>query len=161
MRVVKLLLILVPLSLCTWFIIAVIFGALEKMRMSACYENENQIWMGLMMYADDWHETLPPADRWTERIMPQIMFAGILKCPNDNSPEKCSYAFNAALSGRSLNDIPSQDKTVLIFETSRPGDAPVGGPNDVANPGRHKGGNFFTYVDGHKKGEKQTPKFGP
>jgi len=139
----------------------VFMQAKEKAQQVSCLSNEKNLCLAMLMFADDHNDTLPQASRWMEDISPYMKETHELKCANDKSNAKSSFAMNAALSGKKLGEIADPANTVLLYETSAPGDSPSGGAEDVALPGRHNKGNNFAFADGHCKWQKQTPEFGP
>lgn len=156
----------IPLSVFSITILmAILFPVFMQARAKAtqvsCLSNEKNLCLAMLMYVDDYDGTFPLADRWTEGLSPYMGSAKLLKCPDDKSGAKSSYAMNAALSGKKESDIANPGQTVLLYETSAPGDSPSGGAEDVASPGRHNRSNNFGFADGHCKWQKQTPEFGP
>ena len=127
----------------------------------ACMSNEKQIALAMLMWAEDHNKKLPSATTWAKDIMPYTKNAKILRCLADDSNAKCSYAMNAALSGKKLDDIDDPLQTVILYETAHPGDSPSGGIADVLRPARHNDGNHYTFVDGHVMWFKEPPPFWP
>ncbi len=138
-------------------------NAREAARRAECYSNMEQIAVSLTQYANDNDDRFPQANRWTDAVYPYFKTWKLLHCPADHSHAKSSYAMNAALSGKKLSEVRDPQNTVLIFDTSRPGDSPRGGRELVPHPGRHRGGNNFGFVSGYVKWYEydKTPTFGP
>jgi prepilin-type processing-associated H-X9-DG protein len=126
---------------------------------ATCLSNEKQIALAMLMFADDHDGILPNADTWKDDLLPYIKNAKLLQCPSDISGAKCSYAMNAALSGKKSREIANPGQTVLLFESAKPGLVTSGRATDVATPPRHSGGNCFAFADGHAKCQKATPTF--
>jgi len=152
---------IVWLSILVAILLPVFFTARGKAQEASCLSNEKQLALAMLMFAEDHNGQLPQADRWTDDILPYTKNINILRCPSDKSGEKSSYAMNIALSGKKLEEIANPFETVLIFDTSRPGLCPAGGPEMVASPPRHQGKNNFAFADGHIKSCEETPPFGP
>lgn len=124
----------------------------EREEQADCLSNLKQLGLGLLCYAEDHDENLPPADKWCDEIWPYIKDEQVLKCPA--APElACGYVFNAALSGVNLGKIERPAETIILFDSEQ------GQRNgSVAlmtawppKPGRHNEGNNTAFVDGHVK----------
>ena len=84
--------------------------------------NMSQMSKGLMSYADDNGGKLPPADKWCDAIMRAVGSPMVFVSPLDQDAiaqsrtgkKVSSYAFNAALAGKSLHEL--DHRTVLVFE---------------------------------------------
>ncbi|MEN6304084.1 MAG: hypothetical protein ABFD96_15240 [Armatimonadia bacterium] len=117
---------------------------------STCLSNLKQICLGILMYAQDHDEVLPPADKWVDEIMPYLKNELVFKCPA--APDlQCAYAFNAALSKMPLGRINNPAETIVVFESNLGTRNAHGNPTDLPNPARHNDGNNFGYVDGNCK----------
>jgi|GEM_PF-6542089 len=136
-------------------------GSGPEIEAAACLSNIKQINLGMLMFASDNDERLPSADRWVDEIMPYVKSPEIFKCPGDKSGAKSSYAMNSTLSGMSMKDIKNPSELVLVFETSKPGNNPAGGPEAVLKSSRHNSMAAFGFTDGHAKMEKNIPNFDP
>lgn len=138
--------------------------ALERSQQSArkavCLSNVKNLSLAMQMFVADNEDRFPEAHRWVEALHDYIKSEDVLKCPEDDSDARCSYAMNEALSGLSLSDLDDPSSVVLFFETAEPGDNPVGGPDDVVSPGRHMGGNNYGFADGHASWSAEVPDFG-
>ncbi len=84
--------------------------------------NMSQMSKGLMSYADDNGGKLPPADKWCDAIMRAVGSPMVFVSPLDQDAmaqsrtgkKVSSYAFNAALAGKSLHEL--DHRTILVFE---------------------------------------------
>jgi prepilin-type processing-associated H-X9-DG protein len=123
-----------------------------------CQSNLKQLALGMLMYAQDYDECFPPADRWSDVIYPYIKNWGILKCPGDPKHEY-GYAFNRALSFKRLGEIPRPAETPLLFDSTlgkkNAADEGISWPSG----GRHSGGNSCAFTDGHVKWFREKPDF--
>ena len=130
--------------------------AREKARTASCQSNLKQIALGVMMYAQDYGERCPLADKWTGQLAPYIRNDLIFRCPSvamgqttpPGAPIVTDYGYNAALNGLAMEKIKSPASTVLNFESNGP---IAGGVESLIQPGRHQKGNNFAYTDGHVK----------
>lgn len=134
--------------------------ARQKAYETVCISNMRQLTLAILAYASNHNERLPDASTWVSDIMPHVKDQDIFKCRRDGSGEDCSYAMNAALSGRSLSML-NDTGVVLLYETATPGPCPYGGVEDIADPPRHNGGNIYGFADSHVKWHKKPPSFGP
>jgi prepilin-type processing-associated H-X9-DG protein len=118
--------------------------------MEACQANLGQLGLAVMMWAQDHDEVLPPAANWTQELMPYLKSDRVFRCPG--APElECGYAYNLAVAGTKLAQMPNPAETVLFYETTlgMPNPADLG--ESQPKPGRHNAGNSMAYVDGHVK----------
>jgi len=114
-----------------------------------CQSNLKQLAMAVLMYAADWDGQLPALGEWTDRINPYMRNDELLRCPSDPVAD-CSYAFNAALEGLALKDIPAPGETILLFE-AKVGERNVAG--GAAEAAAHHGDVVYVaFADGHVAG---------
>ena len=82
--------------------------------------NASQLGRGLHGYASENDGRLPPANQWCDAILREVGTEQVFMSPQDptmqdDAPGKrSSYAMNAAVAGKNLNEL-AQD-TVLVFE---------------------------------------------
>jgi len=85
--------------------------------------NIGQINRALQAYAQDHDGKLPPADKWCDAIMREVGTPRIFISPQDpeamakfeRGEKVCSYAFNAALAGKNIDEI-FDGRLVMVFE---------------------------------------------
>jgi prepilin-type processing-associated H-X9-DG protein len=105
-----------------------------------------------MMYAQDWKEQFPPADRWTDNIRPYVWSEERFHCPAAPRRETFSYGFNVHLGAVSLERVSRPAQTILLFETSGNVRNAHWDPKITsAIAWRHNGGASFAWADGHVK----------
>ena len=142
---------------------AIIKPVFERARASAqkavCLSNTKNLSLAMLMYTQDHEGRFPEADGWVEALADYIADESVLKCPEDDSEASCSYGMNAALSGKTLDEIGDPSGIVLFFETASPGDNPAGGAADIVDPPRHLGGNNYGFIDGHVVWLEEAPGF--
>ncbi len=133
-------------------LLPVFVRAREKARQAACQANLKQIGLEQMMYAADYHDHLPDAGVWPEKLNPYTHNALIYKCPSDErtSPplwqgNPVSYTMNTACSGVDLKTVASPADVPLTYD----GLVLAGGVGDADF--RHNGGANSVYADGHAK----------
>jgi prepilin-type processing-associated H-X9-DG protein len=109
-----------------------------------CISNTKQLANAMLLYANDYDGHLPQAANWPQAMHPYTRNDRLLKCPEDKSSAKCSYAMNAALSGKDSYALENSAEVVILFEVAHPGQS-GGGPRDVIRPGRHKEGRHYLF----------------
>lgn len=117
----------------------------------ACQSNLKQLALAALMYASDYDERFPIADRWSWALHPYCRNVAIHHCPSDEEPY--SYAVNYKLSRQPMSKVTYPGTTVLLFESD------LGLPNawddeeypgtSLCDPPRHNEGNNYAFVDGH------------
>lgn len=132
-----------------WHIFA---QAQDKAPTASCQSNLKQISLGILMYAQDWDENLPPAPQWATQAGTYTKYnanAPLWHCPTATSPY--SYAMNRALAGVSMSEINEREKTITLFESDASIWNMTGGKEILPKPGRHNGRGNFALLDGHVK----------
>jgi prepilin-type processing-associated H-X9-DG protein len=127
--------------------LAILMPALSRVKVLAeqtvCATNMKGLAIATMVYANDYEDKLPTADKWCDLLIEKAdVSEKSFYC--HNQPEgSFSYALNKNIT--SLNVEPD---TVLIFESDGGRNA-AGGPEMLASQ-RHKGGGCnVVFVDGH------------
>ncbi len=146
-------------------VLTVIFGPLITSRaiparVVTCAGNEKQMGLCLLMYAEDYDGRLPRASEWMDMTLPYVKNKGVFRCPEriPSQPTDFGYAFNASLSMQMLPAVKSPDKAVMFYDaTNLRWNFNAPGRTGVANPPRHKGGDYFGFADGHVKWQSLTP----
>jgi prepilin-type processing-associated H-X9-DG protein len=115
-------------------------------RLVHCLNNEKQIALATLAYAQDYDSTLPPhhnaVGTWPELMAPYLGEAcrSLLQCPSAREGG-CSYLYrNEPLQSEKLTQLESAESLVLGAEGSAQGLAR-----------RHDGGFIAWYADGHAK----------
>jgi len=112
----------------------------------ACVSNLKQVALYARLYANDNGNKFPNANKWCDELQPLSGSAKMFYCPAaDRSVRSCSYGYNAALSGRSEDDV--NPATVMFFEI--PGGWNVsGGSEQLLAKSRHHGVINVAFADG-------------
>jgi type II secretory pathway pseudopilin PulG len=76
--------------------------------------NLKQLGLAARMYANDHGNKFPPAATWCDAIQENVMSPKPYKAPNDTTPGRCSYAYNAKLSDMAEGKVSPE--TVMFFE---------------------------------------------
>ena len=100
---------------------------------SLCQTKMQRIGAALKTYAER-HNGKLPAKNWVDELSPIISDQDVFRCPNDKTTGRSSYALNAHLVGKKWSDIPPE--TVLLYETKKAGDNPIGIGDDVVSLGK-------------------------
>lgn len=127
---------------------------------TACQSNLKQLALGMLMYAQDYNEKFPPAERWEDAIRLYVKNFQIFTCPAVPSQEH-GYAFNRALSGKSLGGVPRPAETILVYESAAGQKNAADDGSSWPEPPRHGTSNGCAYADGHVKLMPSKPTFGP
>lgn len=131
----------------------------DEARQQQCLSSLKQLMLGMLMYAQDHDNVLPDAATWMDELMPYLKNDQLFYCPS--APHlKYGYAMNAALSKRNTAEIAEPWQVAVIFDSDLGTRNACGGPDAVANPPRHNGGNNYAYADGHVKWCTEIPSFG-
>ena len=115
-----------------------------------CISNCKQLGFGMLQYAQDWDETLPPSSQWATAIEKQIPKAEVWHCPAATLPY--SYACSKEAGNLALSNVYAPATTVLLFEMDATIKNASGGPQDIVKSRRHfSDGNNYGLMDGHVK----------
>jgi prepilin-type processing-associated H-X9-DG protein len=142
---------LVPIQL------AILMPALGKVRCLAqrqlCGTNLSGLGKAMMVYANDYNDTYPSADKWCDLLVekadvPKQSFS----CPSNKAKVNMSYyVFNVNAVGKKASELPPD--MVLIFETNTPGWNMVGGKELISTQNHQGEGCNILYADGYCKYE--------
>ena len=127
-------------------------NARENARRASCQSNLKQQMLGVLMYAQDYDEKMPPARTWVDVLQPYVKSEQVFKCPSMTAitnGQGLGYAFNQNLSQISAEKIKMSSSTVAIYETSNPARNWFGPGTGRAY--RHAGGSNIGFADGHVK----------
>jgi prepilin-type processing-associated H-X9-DG protein len=118
--------------------------AKSKAQTIMCVNQLKQQALAVHMYADDNNGVLPAGAKWCDALKPYLGGSvSVFRCPLDRPDTKCSYAFNARLSGLKLDKV--NHGTVVLFESSGGWNA-VGGSEQMTS--RHGGTFVVAFADG-------------
>jgi prepilin-type processing-associated H-X9-DG protein len=133
-------------------LIAIMFPAISTARDMAlrtvCLNNERQLVLALINYAEDSSGKLPEED-WMKAIQEKGLIQGehVFPCV-DAMKQDASYVLNQHI--KNINDVKNPARTVLIFEGDSDADG-LGGSEDIVFPhtqGTSEGCNIG-FADGH------------
>ncbi len=137
---IELLVVIAIIAILAAILFPVFAQAREKARQAACLSNTKQLAIGVLMYAQDYDETLPVVGvnsqnrrRWMDQIVPYVKNIDIFNCPNapgsrwdpTNINSRSGYGWNWNLlgtgtgnqSGWSLAAIAKPAETLIIGDT--------------------------------------------
>ncbi len=121
-----------------------------------CVFHVKSLAAAMQMYAEDYDGGLP-ADAWCDRLVAQgyATDPDVFRC--DRAPSlRCAYAYNSALVGANLKQLPAPGLTVVIFESDRGWNA-SGGMKLLPSEPRHYDGDYYGFADGRAKWVKRSP----
>ena len=117
--------------------------------------NLKQLALAIIEYQQDHDEIMPDADKWVDEIMPYIKDSASFRDP---AGQIYGYAFNRALSHKSLAVIEAPSTTVLLFESTKGVKNASDTGQSVPRPGRDDGGTSYAFADGRVKWLKDGAK---
>jgi prepilin-type N-terminal cleavage/methylation domain-containing protein len=99
---IELLVVIAIISLLAAILFPVFAQAREKARQTMCASNTRQLGLGVLMYAQDYDEALPPTAEgnddqptlWPTLLAPYLKNDGIRRCPSDATSKNNSYGLN-------------------------------------------------------------------
>jgi prepilin-type N-terminal cleavage/methylation domain-containing protein len=157
---IELLVVVAIIAILAAILFPVFARAREKARQTQCLNNLRQLATGILMYAQDHEEKLPPnpgQGAWSTTLE-VVTDAAVYDCPSkdgtgaQNRPE---YCFNSFLFDTALGDVTSTATALMLADMQTGNPAPnyawrTGGDLDA----RHGGGLLVACVDGHVAFEK-------
>jgi prepilin-type N-terminal cleavage/methylation domain-containing protein/prepilin-type processing-associated H-X9-DG protein len=153
---IELLVVIAIIAILAAILFPVFAKAREKARQSSCLNNQRQIAVAILMYAQDHDEEMPySADVW-----PQInVDRNILMCPTKGKKAANAYGYSNAISGLALGEIDSPANTILTADGQHAATtSPVTYDNILYVPSdidfRHSGIAMMSFVDGHVTAKK-------
>jgi prepilin-type N-terminal cleavage/methylation domain-containing protein len=121
----------------------------EKARQSSCSNNQRQLALALMLFAQDHNDTLPAAVSVWGDLAPD---KGLLRCPSVRASAKNAYVYNASLDNLPIGNL---DDPAQIFATADGNATSTGGTaTNVAYvlgdfDARHRKKLLASFLDGH------------
>jgi prepilin-type N-terminal cleavage/methylation domain-containing protein/prepilin-type processing-associated H-X9-DG protein len=176
---IELLVVIAIIAILAAILFPVFARAREKARQSACLSNLKQIGLAILMYAEDYDETLPYYQRpfgvaWYDDLMPYMKNRQVTVCPskNDwnpsNATHKTGYGLNETVfpSGCgspypvpsiALGAIEEPSQTIAAADKNQ-GNVYICGVSFSGSTAwpynvdcRHNEGSVFLFMDGHTK----------
>ena len=97
---IELLVVIAIISIIAAILFPVFAQAREKARQTMCTSNEKQLSLGVLMYAQDYDDLLPPIANstnsllWNDMVQPYIKNDRVRVCPSDDPAAMNSYGLN-------------------------------------------------------------------
>jgi prepilin-type N-terminal cleavage/methylation domain-containing protein/prepilin-type processing-associated H-X9-DG protein len=148
---IELLVVIAIIAILAAILFPVFAKAREKARQSSCLNNQRQIAVAILMWAQDHDEMLPDSSN----VWPEInVDRNILMCPTKGKKVANAYIYNNWCSSKSLGEIEEPTDTMLTADGQH---AATTSPLTFDNVGytffdvdlRHSNKAVATYVDGH------------
>jgi prepilin-type processing-associated H-X9-DG protein len=135
-----------------------VFASSREARKSVCLSHLKQLATASIIYQADHNELFPLRDSWMDSTFPYRKRDDMLHCPLLQEESKndgiYGYCFKSELAGAETPAKPEEE--VLIFESINLARNASGALSSMPSPGRHNGGNYRAFADGHAKWKK-TP----
>jgi prepilin-type N-terminal cleavage/methylation domain-containing protein/prepilin-type processing-associated H-X9-DG protein len=148
---IELLVVIVIIAILAAILFPVFAKAREKARQSSCLNNQRQIAVSILMWAQDHDEELPSdSDVWVELNIDR----NILMCPTKGKKVANAYVYNADLASKVLGEISAPELAMLTADGQHAATStPVTYDNCAYTrddlDARHSNRCVTTYVDGH------------
>ncbi len=143
---IELLVVIAIIAILAAILFPVFAKAREKARQTACLNNQKQIDLAILMYAQDHDEAFPTSGNVWGSIS---MDKGVLQCPTAGTKIANAYLFNATLCGRVLGDLTLPDMSTMTVDglNSTVTNNESNNVKDIDM--RHNGAAIASYADGH------------
>jgi prepilin-type N-terminal cleavage/methylation domain-containing protein/prepilin-type processing-associated H-X9-DG protein len=156
---IELLVVIAIIAILAAILFPVFAKAREKARQSSCLNNQRQIAVAILMYAQDHDETLPDSSS----VWPEInVDRNILMCPTKGKKVANAYVYNDEVSSLSLGEFTDPTGTMLTADGQHAATAGDSTANPPVLPtydncaytiddldARHSNKFVCTYADGH------------
>jgi len=125
-----------------------------------CRSNLMRVTRAFQLYADDYEDSYPPAEKWNLSVGPYLDKPDRLRCPTvvQANPNGFGYAMDSRIAGRMRSRIDVPAKTPIVFDSSNLAANAADALKSLPKPGRHRGkrgrgepiraGNNIGYGDG-------------
>lgn len=129
--------------------------------------NLKQSGTALLMYASDYDERYPVANRWMDSLMPYAKLDDIFRSSyaTPNNPNDFGFAFRTEFGLKPLIDFAEPERQVTLFDSTILSRNATSGLETLPKPGRYKSdsvsGNLFGYVDSHVRFIKDADLYTP
>jgi len=141
---IELLVVIAIIAILAAILFPVFSQAKEAAKKTACLSNTRQLSLGVLMYVEDYDETLLPDQNdasvlWPDLIYPYVKNTQIRVCPSDRLQEPNSYGLNQSIFIDDTDFLPNPPPaapTISLIQTSSAtlllGE--VGSLNDIQTP---------------------------
>ena len=122
---IELLVVIAIIAILAAILFPVFSQAREKARQTSCLSNSKQLDLGVLMYAQDYDETLPPTQNgsfvlWPDLINPYVKNNSVRICPSDIGGVVNSYGLNELVFVDMTDYLPNPPPsmpTLALFQT--------------------------------------------
>ena len=121
---------------------------------TGCQSNLKQLASAMMMYAQDYDERYPVAERWTGVLDPYLRNTFIYACPARPGLH-WGYAMTESVSEAPMKVIAAPAQTPLLFDSDQGVPGAADAPSRAAF--RHPGGANVAFADGHVAARGRLP----
>jgi prepilin-type N-terminal cleavage/methylation domain-containing protein/prepilin-type processing-associated H-X9-DG protein len=148
---IELLVVIAIIAILAAILFPVFAKAREKARQSSCLNNQRQIAVAILMYAQDHDEVLPDHSS----VWPEInVDRNILMCPTKGKKVANAYVFNSYVSSMSLGELQSPTETFLTTDGQHAATTSPLTYDNVAyfaddTDQRHSNASVASFLDGH------------
>jgi hypothetical protein len=119
-------------------------------QVATCRANLAALASALEMYCQEHDGLLPPADRWSDAVLPYVSGGkSSFVCPAAQN-QTCSYAMNKGAGGSRPSTVSNRNSFIVLFESDAGWNA-SGGPELLPSFPRHFGG-YDSAVSGSLSG---------
>jgi prepilin-type N-terminal cleavage/methylation domain-containing protein/prepilin-type processing-associated H-X9-DG protein len=148
---IELLVVIAIIAILAAILFPVFAKAREKARQSSCLNNQRQIAVAILMYAQDHDEVLPDhSSVWSEINVDR----NILMCPTKGKKVANAYVFNSYVSSMSLGELQAPTETFLTTDGQHAATTSPLTYDNVAyfaedTDQRHSNAAVTSFLDGH------------
>jgi len=125
---------------------------------AASLSHLRQLGIAVIQYMQDHDEIMPDADKWVDEILPYVKDKAVFKDPSAPAGQTWGYAYNRALSRKTLAETMSPETTVLLFQSTKGVKNASDLGQSIPRPGRDGGGTDYAFADGRAKWFKDGTK---
>jgi prepilin-type N-terminal cleavage/methylation domain-containing protein len=153
---IELLVVIAIIAILAAILFPVFARAREKARQMTCTSNQRQITASIMMYCQDYGETMPVSTTVWKDIE---VDPGVLICPTAGKTQNIGYGYNSYLSNGAIGDVVDPTKAVVTMDCSATAGSTGGALVDFNTDvnARHSGGVVYSCIDGHVAWEQIKP----
>jgi len=120
---------------------------------TTCISNVKQLGLATLMYCQDYDNSMPPASRWAQGLLPYAKNEWLFTCPTlRKNNEQGGYAFDTRLDAAKMTAIPDPRSTVMYFESVTKQIGTTDPQTSLLMKPRHDDKISVGYVDGHAQG---------
>lgn len=113
-----------------------------------CRTNIDQLTRGMLLYASDYNDVLPPAQNWQTLLQPYVKATQVFNCPSLSATGQSGYGYLESLAGQTLAAISGPSTTPFIFESIDLTPSAHGQEGSILSTPRHNKEIWIGYADG-------------